>query len=141
MDACDRNVVLLLDQIAVDECITKARAAARSPAVSLLAPKLDDLGLLPDHITVHLDSGCDSGTPATSWPAVACTDRSRKERAPIQASGRWQDGAHKRLLRPRRESLGVSAEDGCLTARTDALFELVDAVLWTGRLSRCRSCR
>lgn len=99
MDAYDRIVGLILDEIAVDGCITKTpgggECAGPSPVdrrkqgmkrsllvegygiplgrvlaganrhdSPLLAPtldRLDDLGPLPENITVHLDSGCDSG--------------------------------------------------------------------------------
>jgi transposase len=99
LDAYDRIVGLLLDDIAVDGCITKApgggEVAGPSPVdrrkqgmkrsllvegygiplgrvlaganrhdSPLLPPTLDlldDLGPLPEQITVHLDSGYDSG--------------------------------------------------------------------------------
>ena len=40
---------------------------ARLPAAGPTLDKLDDLGPLPGDITVHLDAGCDSRRPATSW--------------------------------------------------------------------------
>ena len=119
LDAYDRIVGLVLDQIAVDGSITKApgggEVAGRSPVdrgkqglkrsgmtdgygiplgrvlaganrhdSPLLAPTLDrlnDLGPLPDSVTVHLDAGYDSDktrallnergrTPSTGSPAA-----------------------------------------------------------------------
>ncbi|WP_407699475.1 IS5 family transposase [Streptomyces broussonetiae] len=103
LDAYDRIVGLVLDQIAVDGSITKApgggEVAGRSPVdrgkqglkrsgmtdgygiplgrvlaganchdSPLLAPTLDrlnDLGPLPDEVTVHLDAGYDSNKTRT----------------------------------------------------------------------------
>jgi hypothetical protein len=97
-ESCDRIVGVVLEEIAVEGCITKApgggECAGRSPVdrgklgmkrslmvegrgiplgrvlapasrydSPLLAPtldKLDDIGPLPDDITVHLDADCDS---------------------------------------------------------------------------------
>nr|BFE35379.1 hypothetical protein GCM10010200_076300 [Actinomadura rugatobispora] len=49
--AYDRIVGLILDDLAVDGCITKAPGGG----------ELDELGPPPDDITVHLDAGYDSG--------------------------------------------------------------------------------
>jgi hypothetical protein len=130
LETYDRIVGLILTDIAVDGCITKAPGggdcAGRSPVdrgkqgmkrssmvdgygiplgrvlaganrhdSPLLAPtldKLDDLGPLPDDITVHLDAGYDSaktrdelsGRDLTGEIAHKC------DKAPIQAGQRRQ---------------------------------------------------
>lgn len=129
LDAYDRIVGLLLDDIAVDGCITKApgggEVAGPSPVdrrkqgmkrsllvegygiplgrvlagaqrhdSPLLAPTLDLLaeqGRLPEQITVHLDSGYDSGkTRDTLAERGLHGEIARKgEKAPIQATRRW----------------------------------------------------
>jgi hypothetical protein len=127
--AYDRIVGLVLDEIAVDGCITKApggrEVAGPSPVdrrkqgmkrsvlvegygiplgrvlagaqrhdSPLLAPTLDlldDLGPLPEDITVHLDAGYDSGkTRDTLADRGLSGEIARKgEKAPIQAGRRW----------------------------------------------------
>lgn len=129
LDACDRIVGLLLDQIAVDGCITKApgggECAGPSPAgrrkrgmkrslmvegygiplgrvlaganrhdSPLLVPaldKLDDLGPMPEDITVHLDSGYDSGKTRDTLAGRGLRGQIAYKggKARIQASGRW----------------------------------------------------
>ncbi|MEN3268881.1 MAG: hypothetical protein V7646_5775 [Pseudonocardia sp.] len=128
LDAYDRIVGLLLDDIAVDGSITKApgggEVAGPSPVgrhkqgmkrsvlvdgygiplgrvlaganrhdSPLLAPtldRLDDLGSLPEEITVHLDAGYDSSktrdTPAERGLHGEIAHKG--EKAPIQASQR-----------------------------------------------------
>ena len=128
-EAYDRIVGLVLDEIAVDGCITKApgggEVAGPSPVdrrkqgmkrsvlvegygiplgrvlagaqrhdSPLLAPTLDlldDLGPLPEDITVHLDAGYDSGkTRDTLADRGLSGEIARKgEKAPIQAGQRW----------------------------------------------------
>jgi transposase len=129
LDAYDRIVGLLLEDIAVDGCITKApgggECAGPSPVdrrkqgmkrslvvegygiplgrvlaganrhdSPLLAPtldKLDGLGPLPDEITVHLDSGYDSGKTREELTGRGLHGQiaHKGDKAPIQASGRW----------------------------------------------------
>jgi transposase len=129
LDAYDRIVGLILDQIAVDGCITKApgggECAGPSPVdrrkqgmkrslmvegygiplgrvlaganrhdSPLLAPTLDklaDLGPLPEDITVHLDSGYDSGKTREELARRDLHGQIAHKgvKAPIQASGRW----------------------------------------------------
>ncbi|MFJ2203631.1 IS5 family transposase [Streptomyces violaceusniger] len=129
LDAYDRIVGLVLDQIAVDGSITKApgggEVAGRSPVdrgklglkrsgmtdgygiplgrvlaganrhdSPLLAPtldRLDDLGPLPDDVTVHLDAGYDSDTTRALLNERGLHGRiaHKGEKAPIQASQRW----------------------------------------------------
>ena len=163
LDAYDRIVGLLLRDLAIDGCITKApgggQCAGRSPVdrgklgmkrssmvegygipldrvlapanrhdSPLLAPtldKLDDLGPLPDDITVHLDAGYDSQktrdelagrgmtgqiahkgdkAPIQARPAVArrADQRLAQRLQPAAALLRTRRGRHRRLLRPRR---------------------------------------
>jgi Transposase DDE domain len=127
LDAYDRIVGLLLENIAVDGCITKApgggECAGPSPVdrhkqgikrslvvegdgiplgrvlaganrhdSPLLAPTLDklaDLEPLPDDITVHLDSGYDSGKTREESASRDLHGQiaHKGEKAPIQASG------------------------------------------------------
>jgi transposase len=173
LDAYDRIVGLLLDQIAVDGCITKApgggECAGPSPVdrrkqgmkrslmveghgipldrvlaganrhdSPLLAPTLDkltQLGPLPDDITVHLDSGYDSGKTRDELAARGLHGQiARKgEKAPIQASSRWHvertnawHNAFNRLQRcyERREIV------------IDAFFDLADTIITVRSLIR-----
>ena len=128
-DSYDRIVGLMLDDIAVDGCITKApgggEVAGPSPVdrrkqgmkrsvlvegygipmgrvlagaqrhdSPLLAPTLDlldELGPLPEEITVHLDAGYDSGKTrhALTERGLSGQIAHKGEKAPIQASQRW----------------------------------------------------
>jgi transposase len=171
--AYDRIVGLVLDEIAVDGCITKApgggEVAGPSPVdrrkqgmkrsvlvegygiplgrvlagaqrhdSPLLAPTLDlldDLGPLPEDITVHLDAGYDSGkTRDTLADRGLSGEIARKgEKAPIQAGQRWHvertnawHNAFNRLQRcyERREKV------------IDAFFDLADAIITVRSLIR-----
>lgn len=173
LEAYDRIVGLLLDNIAVDGCITKApgggEVAGPSPVdrrktgmkrsqmvegvgiplgrvlaganrhdSPLLAPtldKLDDLGPLPDDITVHLDSGYDSNKTRDELADRGLRGQiARKgEKAPIQASGRWHvertnawHNAFNRLQRcyERRETV------------IDAFFDFADTIITVRSLIR-----
>ena len=166
LDAYDRIVGLLLEQIAIDGCITKApgggEVAGPSPVdrrkqgmkrslivegygiplgrvlaganrhdSPLLAPtldKLDDLGPLPADITVHLDSGYDSGKTRDELTKRSLHGQiaHKGEKAPIQATARWQvertnawHNAFNRLQRcyERREVV------------INAYFDLTDAII------------
>jgi transposase len=173
LDCYDRIVGLVLEEISVDGCITKApgggEVAGRSPVdrgkqgmkrslmveargiplgrvlvganrhdSPLLAPtldKLDDLGPLPDIITVHLDAGYDSqGTRDELASRNLRGEIAHKgDKAPIQASQRWHiertnawHNAFNRLQRcyERREVV------------VDAFFDLADAVITIRSLIR-----
>jgi IS5 family transposase len=52
---------------------------------------LNDLGPLPDHITVHLDAGYDSAATRNELTARRLTGQiaHKGEKAPVQASQRW----------------------------------------------------
>jgi transposase len=173
LDAYDRIVGLLLDDLAVDGCITKApgggEVAGPSPVdrrkqgmkrsllvdgygiplgrvlaganrhdSPLLPPtldKLDDLGPLPDEITVHLDSGYDSGkTRDTLTERGLHGEIARKgEKAPIQATQRWHvertNAWHNSFNRLQR----------CYERRevvVEAFFDLADAIITVRSLIR-----
>lgn len=173
LEAYDRIVGLLLEDIAVDGCITKApgggEAAGPSPVdrrkqgmkrsllvdgygiplgrvlaganagdSPLLGPTLDtleDLGPLPDDITVHLDAGYDSGkTRALLQEREFAGEIARKgEKAPVQATQRWHiertnawHNAFHRLARcyERRQVV------------VEAFFDLADAIITLRSLIR-----
>jgi transposase len=172
-EAYDRIVGLVLDEIAVDGCITKApgggEVAGPSPVdrrkqgmkrsvlvegygiplgrvlagaqrhdSPLLAPTLDlldDLGPLPEDITVHLDAGYDSGkTRDTLADRGLSGEIARKgEKAPIQAGQRWHvertNAWHNTFNRLQR----------CYERREkviDAFFDLADAIITVRSLIR-----
>ena len=92
------------------------------------ADKLADIGPLPDDITVHLDSGYDSGKTRDELAGRGLHGQiaHNGEKAPIQASQRWQvertnawHNAFNRLQRcyERREHI------------IDAFFDLADAII------------
>jgi transposase len=173
LDAYDRIVGLLLEEISVDGCITKApgggACAGPSPVdrrkqgmkrslmvegygiplgrvlaganrhdSPLLAPTLDcldDLGPLPTDITVHLDSGYDSGKTRALLDERGLRGQiaHKGEKAPIQASRRWHverthawHNAFNRLQRcyERREKV------------IDAFFDLADTIITLRALIR-----
>jgi transposase len=173
LEAYDRIVGLILTDIAVDGCITKApgggECAGRSPVdrgkqgmkrssmvdgygiplgrvlaganrhdSPLLAPtldKLDDLGPLPEAITVHLDAGYDSAKTRDELTAREMTGEiaHKGDKAPIQAGQRWQvertnawHNAFNRLQRcyERRENV------------INAFFDLADAIITLRSLIR-----
>ncbi|WP_182546148.1 IS5 family transposase [Halosaccharopolyspora lacisalsi] len=173
LEAYDRIVGLLLEDISVDGCITKApgggEIAGPSPVdrrkqgmkrsllaegygiplgrelaganrhdSPLLAPTLDhlgDLGPLPADITVHLDSGYDSGKTRDVLTGRGLHGESARkgDKAPIQASQRWHvertnawHNAFNRLQRcyERRKTV------------VDAFFDLADAIVTLRALIR-----
>ncbi|MFE2940911.1 IS5 family transposase [Streptomyces sp. NPDC059255] len=173
LNAYDRIVGLVLEQIAIDGSIAKAsgggEAAGRSPvdrgkrgmkrsAVTdgygiplgrvlaganchdspLLAPTLDllnDLGPLPDDITVHLDAGYDSAKTRSVLDERGLRGQiaHKGEKAPLQATQRWQverthawQNAFHRLARCYERRLHV----------INAFFDLADAVITVRSLTR-----
>ena len=173
LEAYDRIVGLLLEEVAVDGCITKAPgggdcagpspvdrrkqgmkrsllvegcgiplgrvlAGANRHDSPLLAPtldRLDELGPLPDEITVHLDSGYDSGKTRAELTGRGLRGQIaiKGVKAPIQASGRWHvertnswHNAFNRLQRcyERREKV------------INAFFDLADAIITIRALIR-----
>jgi transposase len=173
LDAYDRIVGLVLEEIAVDGCITKApgggECAGPSPVdrrkqgmkrsllvegygiplgrvlaganrhdSPLLAPtldRLDDLGPLPEQITVHLDSGYDSGKTRDELAGRGLHGQIAVKgvKAPVQASGRWHvertnawHNAFNRLQRCYERYEKV----------IDAFFDLADAIVTVRALIR-----
>jgi transposase len=173
LEMYDRIVGLILSDIAIDGCITKAprggEIAGRSPVdrgkqgmkrsvmvegygiplgrvldganrhdSRLLAStldKLDDLGPLPDDITVHLDAGYDSAATRETLAERNLTGQIARKgcKAPIQASQRWHvertnswHNAFKRLQRCAERKKQV----------VDAFFDLADAIIIVRALIR-----
>lgn len=131
-----RRIALLVEGNGIP--LGRVLAGAHRHDSPLLAPTLDlleDLGPLPDEITVHLDAGYDSGKTRQTL-----TDRGlsgeiahKGEKAPIQASQRWHveranawHNAFNRLQRcyERREQV------------IDAFFDLADAIITVRSLIR-----
>jgi len=104
----------------------------------LLAPTLDlleDLGPLPEEITVHLDAGYDSNTTRTTLDARSLHGQiaHKGEKAPIQASQRWHverthawQNAFHRLARCYERHATV----------INAFFDLADAIITIRSLIR-----
>ncbi|MEU1238475.1 IS5 family transposase [Micromonospora aurantiaca] len=173
LDAYDRIVGLLLDDLAVDGCITKAPGggdvAGRSPVdrgkqgmkrsllveargiplgrvlaganrhdSPLLEPtldRLDDLGPLPDDITVHLDAGYDSAATRTLLHTRELTgDIARKGvKAPVQATQRWH------IERTNAWHNAFNRLQRCYERKKDvinAFFDLADAIITVRSLIR-----
>jgi transposase len=101
----------------------------------LLAPTLDDLGPLPDDITVHLDAGYDSDTTRALLDERGLHGRiaHKGEKAPIKAGQRWRverthawQNSFRRLAR-------------CYERRAtviDAFFDLADTIITVRSLIR-----
>jgi len=173
LEAYDRIVGLVLQEIAVDGCITKApgggECAGRNPVdrgkqgmkrssmtdgygiplnrvlapasrhdSPLLAPtldKLDELGPLPDDITVHLDAGYDSQPTRDELAARGMTGEiARKgDKAPIQAGQRWH------VERTNAWHNGFNRLQRCYERDEDvidAFFDLADAIITVRSLIR-----
>lgn len=126
LEMYDRIVGLVLDQIAVD---------GSSPLLAPTLDLLDELGPLPDAITVHLDAGYDSGKTRTTLDERGLRGRiaHKGEKAPIQATPRWHverthawQNAFCRLAR-------------CYERRTEvvnAFFDFADTVITVRSLIR-----
>lgn len=106
-----------------------------SPLLAPTLEHLDDLGPLPKKITVHLDSGYDSGKTRDLLTEHGLTGEiaHKEDKAPIQASQRWHvectnswHNAFNRLQRcyERRETV------------VDAFFDLADAIITVRSLIR-----
>ena len=106
-----------------------------SPLLGPTLDPLDDLGPLPQDITVHLDAGYDSDKTRTLLDERGLHGRiaHKGDRAPAQASQRWHverthawQNAFQRLARcyERREHV------------IDAFFDLADAIITTRSLIR-----
>jgi IS5 family transposase len=106
-----------------------------SPLLAPTLDKLDDLGPLPDDITVHLDAGYDSQKTREELAGRGMTgDIAHKgEKAPIQAGQRWPvertnawHNSFNRLQRCYERNEDV----------IDAFFDLADAIITVRRLIR-----
>lgn len=106
-----------------------------SPLLAPTLDTLDSLGPLPDDITVHLDSGYDSGKTRDELTARGLHGQiaHKGEKAPIQASQRWHiertnawHNAFNRLQRcyERREAV------------IDAYFDLADTIITVRNMIR-----
>lgn len=96
---------------------------------------LDDLGPLPDEITVHLDAGYDSAATRTELAARGLTGQiaHKGEKAPIQASQRWP------IERTNAWHNAFNRLQRCYERRAiviDAYLDLADAIIITRRLIR-----
>lgn len=172
-DAYDRIVGLVLEELAVDGCITKAPGggdcAGRSPVDRgklgmkrsllvegrgipldrVLAPanrhdsvllaatldKLDEIGPLPDGITVHLDAGYDSQKTRTELGSRSMKGEiaHKGDKAPIQAGQRWH------VERTNAWHNGFNRLQRCYERDEDvidAFFDLADAIITLRRLIR-----
>ena len=173
LEAYDRIVGLLLRDLAVDGCITKApgggECAGRSPVdrgklgmkrsllvegygipldrvlapanrhdSPLLAPtldKLDEIGPLPDDITVHLDAGYDSQKTRDELAGRGMTGEiaHKGDKAPIQAGQRWH------VERTNAWHNGFNRLQRCYERNEDvidAFFDLADTIITVRSLIR-----
>jgi transposase len=106
-----------------------------SPLLAPTLDKLDDLGPLPDDITVHLDAGYDSGKTRDELAGRGLTGNiaHKGEKAPLQAGQRWPvertnawHNSFNRLQRCYERNEDV----------IDAFFDLADAIITVRRLIR-----
>jgi transposase len=106
-----------------------------SPLLAPTLDKLDDIGPLPDDITVHLDAGYDSQKTRDELASRGLTGEiaHKGDKAPIQAGKRWHvertnswHNAFNRLQRCHERNEDV----------IDAFFDLADAIITARRLIR-----
>jgi transposase len=106
-----------------------------SPLLAPTLDKLDHIGPLPEQVTVHLDSGYDSGVTRDELRSRNMTGEiSRKgDKAPIQATRRWH------VERTNAWHNGFNRLQRCYERNEDvinAYFDLADAIITTRRLIR-----
>ena len=106
-----------------------------SPLLAPTLDKLDHIGPLPEQVTVHLDSGYDSGVTRDELRSRHMTGEiSRKgDKAPIQATRRWH------VERTNAWHNGFNRLQRCYERNEDvinAYFDLADAIITTRRLIR-----
>jgi transposase len=106
-----------------------------SPLLAPTLDKLDHVGPLPKDITVHLDSGYDSGVTRDELHRRNMTGEiSRKgDKAPIQATRRWH------VERTNAWHNGFNRLQRCYERNEnviDAYFDLADAIIIVRRLIR-----
>jgi transposase len=106
-----------------------------SPLLAPTLDKLDDLGPLPDDITVHLDAGYDSQKTRDELAGRGLTSEiaHKGDKAPIQAGQRWHvertnawHNSFNRLQRCYERNEDV----------IDAFFDLADTIITVRRLIR-----
>ena len=106
-----------------------------SPLLAPTLDKLDDLGPLPQHITVYLDTGYDSQKTRDELDGRGMTGEiaHKGDKAPIQAGQRWHvertNAWHNNFNRLQR----------CYERREeviDAFFDLADTIITVRRLIR-----
>jgi len=106
-----------------------------SPLLAPTLDKLDNIGPLPDDITIHLDAGYDSQKTRGELAGRGLTGEiaHKGDKAPIQAGQRWHvertnawHNAFNRLQRCYERSEDV----------IDAFFDLADAIITVRRLIR-----
>lgn len=106
-----------------------------SPLLAPTLDRLDDLGPLPDDITVHLDAGYDSDKTRTLLEERGLHGRiaHKGEKAPIQASQRW----HVERTHAWQNAFGRLAR--CYERRItviDTYFDLADTIITVRSLIR-----
>jgi IS5 family transposase len=106
-----------------------------SPLLAPTLDKLDDLGSLPEDITVHLDAGYDSSTTRDLLAErdLAGDIAHRGDKAPIRADQRrhgertnaWHNACNRRQRCYERRRIVI-----------DAYFDLADTIITIGNLIR-----
>ena len=107
-----------------------------SPLLEPTLDRLDDLGPLPDTVTVHLDAGYDSGKTRTLLAARDLHGEiaHKGDKAPIQASRALARRAHERLAQ-RVQSVATLLRTHANDV-IDAFFDLADAIITVRSLIR-----
>jgi transposase len=106
-----------------------------SPLLAPTLDKLDGVGPLPEEITVHLDSGYDSGKTRDELESRKMTGEiaHKGDKAPIQASRSWH------VERTNAWHNGFNRLQRCYERNEDvidAFFDLADAIITVRRLIR-----
>jgi transposase len=106
-----------------------------SPLLAPTLDKLDDLGCLPQTITVHLDAGYDSANTRGTLAERGLTGEiaHKGDKAPIQAGHRWH------VERTNAWHNGFNRLQRCYERREiviDAFFDLADAIITIRSLIR-----
>jgi transposase len=106
-----------------------------SPLLAPTLDKLDDIGPLPEGITVHLDAGYDSGKTREELKSRRMSGEiaHKGDKAPIQAGQRWH------VERTNAWHNGFNRLQRCYERNEDvidAFFDLADAIITLRRLIR-----
>ena len=107
-----------------------------SPLLDPTLDLLDDLGPLPEEITVHLDAGYDSGKTryTADRPRAARRDRAQGREGADPGQPALARRAHQRLAQ--RASTGSNAATNAARSVIDAFFDLADAIITVRSLIR-----